>query len=136
MIMSGNAGQLGDGGVTSFPDVCRRIARFMRDFGATEAPTALEKAAELADALLKADGERLLTYAEAAELTGRSRDTIAKAVQKRRLPNQGRRGAPRVRVSDLHSVFPARGTPNASASAYDVGADARRLFGVRSGESA
>lgn len=134
---AGEVGRLPSEQASNLPDLFRWIARFFREYGGAEALASVyEKCAELAEAWLKEDGERLLTYAEAADLSGHSAQTIAKACQKGRLVNRGRKGVPRVRASDVRLAFPPREASRSPTSEYSVDADARFLVGFRSGEQA
>lgn len=67
-----------------------------------------------------------LTLTEAEKRTGRSRDHIGKLVRQGKIPNAGRKHAPRVRYRDLI----ARIKPKLAASktkGYDLASDARSL---------
>lgn len=81
-------------------------------------------------ALQRSGGETMLTLSEASAVSGYSIDHLARLLREGKLPNTGRKGAPRIRVTDL----PRRPrTPLAGSrpTPYDPDADARALRGVR-----
>jgi excisionase family DNA binding protein len=82
-------------------------------------------------ALKDAENE-VLSVQEAARRTGRSRDTIERAIRSNRLPNAGRQGKPKVRAGDL-GIFPRRIVAPEESAAYDVAADVRDLLVRRRG---
>jgi hypothetical protein len=82
------------------------------------------------DALQRLAGETMLKLSDAAAVSGYSRDHLARLLREGKLPNTGRKGAPRIRITDL----PRRpSTPLAGSrpTQYDPDADARALRGVR-----
>jgi hypothetical protein len=102
----------------------------------------------LADVVDVFDNEReiLLTLDNAAARSGYSPDHLARLIRQHRIPNSGRRGAPRIRLDDLpiRAGFTARsdtegpdGTSPHNAPAtpprYDPKTDARSLASRRSG---
>ena len=98
-----------------------------------------EAASELEAAVASAEG-RHLTLSEASELSGYHAETLARLIRHGRIPNAGRRGAPRIRLGDL----PRRTEAAARAASerrmdrvhtrqYDVAADARSLRSRRKG---
>jgi len=68
--------------------------------------------------------QRAVTLREAAGLTGYSVEHLARLIRQGRLPNAGRKYAPRILVGDLppHREFAIKRTRS-----YDVNADARTL---------
>lgn len=96
--------------------------------------------ADIAD-VFDDEAEVDLTLTDAAARSGYSRDHLARLVRQHRIPNSGRRGAPRVRLRDLPirpGVTPA---PDAHAGddaeltrrCYDPQTDARSLASRRLG---
>lgn len=82
-------------------------ARLFEEFGANaQAHTLRIAAAELQDAL-RAAQEEVLTLQQASELTGYSTDHLGRLIREEQIPNAGRKGAPRIRRSDL-PVKPGR----------------------------
>lgn len=92
------------------------------------APSAAEAfrtaAAELEEAVQAAHDEAL-TLDRAATESGYSKRRLRELVAEGRIPNAGRKHAPRIRRGDLPSR--ARGAPEAES--YDVDADADALIG-------
>lgn len=85
-------------------------------------------AQELRAALTQLEGE-VITLEQAATESGYSREHLARAVRTGRIPNAGRKGAPRVRRVDL-PVKPGS-LSNARLSDYDPITDARSLVSRR-----
>ncbi len=73
-------------------------------------------AAELREAV-RADQDRPLTVAEAALESGFSEDHLRREVASGRIPNAGRKGAPRIRRADLPLKRNGRGKTGASPEA-------------------
>jgi hypothetical protein len=92
--------------------------------------------ADLAD-LFQDEGDVDLTLADAAARSGYSRDHLARLVRQHRIPNSGRRGAPRVRLRDLPLRPGARANDDAPERprCYDPVTDARSLASRRLGAS-
>lgn len=88
--------------------------------------------AVLADLALIAGegGGDALTLREAAGESGYSPDHLSRLVREGRLPNVGRKHAPRVLRSDLPRRLKAK-VANGKVDAYDAAADARSLRAVR-----
>lgn len=112
-------------------DQIRAKAAELRDsFGDEARALTLEWAASLLECAIRKHADERLTLAEAALRSGYSSDHLARLVRDGRVPNAGRRGSPRIRAGDL----PAR-APRAVAApcprAYDPGADARAIAGLR-----
>jgi len=84
------------------------------------------------DSVLVEEANALLTLKEAARVTGYSRDHLERLVRGGAIPNAGRLGAPRVRLSDLPRRSP-RSLATGIDVAYDPVADARALRGRRKG---
>jgi hypothetical protein len=124
----------------SLPESWRKRAGFLREAAnANEAATAYEFAAKELDHWLAEQGDTLLTVRQAAERVARDPETIEKAIRDGRLPQAGKKGAPRVRARDLAARYGAvaltGGSPvgTARTNRYDVNADARSLLARRGG---
>ena len=101
-----------------------------------------EMLAELDRAILARDDDTL-TLNEASTVSGYTVDHLARLIRHGRIPNSGRRGAPRIRVRDI-PVRPGRvARPEddapSSTRCYDPRTDARSLstrrLGVFNGQS-
>ncbi|HZS57724.1 MAG TPA: hypothetical protein VFA43_00540 [Gemmatimonadaceae bacterium] len=81
--------------------------------------------------------EATLTLSDAALRSGYSRDHLARLVRQHRIPNRGRRGAPRVRLGALPIRPGARANDDADPAprCYDPLTDARSLASRRLGAS-
>jgi hypothetical protein len=86
------------------------------------------------------EAEVNLTLTDAAARSGYSRDHLARLVRQHRIPNSGRRGAPRVRLRDLPirpgvTIEPDAAGDDADLThrCYDPGTDARSLASRRLG---
>lgn len=101
--------------------------------------------ADLTD-VFDSEQEIVLTLDDAAVRSGYSRDHLARLIRQHRIPNSGRRGAPRIRLGDLPIrpgftvATPLKGldrtsTPDANPTrgCYDPRTDARSLASRRSG---
>lgn len=89
-------------------EAAKVVLELLSDFGATR---------DLAEA-------ELLTLRQAAKQSGYSEDHIGRLVREGKIPNSGRRGAPRIRVGDVPSP---REFARTRSRSYDVDADARML---------
>jgi hypothetical protein len=96
------------------PSVWRAEAERLRHYGAIGNATTLEAAAEQLDSALRADANVHLTIARAAAESGYSADHLERLLRDGRLPNVGRKHAPRVRRVDL----PRK--PNATSTGLTV----------------
>jgi hypothetical protein len=77
--------------------------------------------------LLEAEAETLLTLKEASDRSGYGEEHLGRLIREGKLPNGGRKGAPRLRVRDL----PRRPRGNrqpARPGTYNVSTDARALL--------
>jgi hypothetical protein len=90
---------------------------------APPAAEAFRVAADELDAELREAAGEALTLSEAAEESGYAPRTLRQMVAEGKLPNAGRRNAPRVRRADLPRR-PSKASPNG----YDAAADAARLM--------
>ena len=105
----------------------RGKASELRDsFGDEPRARALEWAAARFEHALASHTEERLTLDQAALRSGYSADHLARLIRDGRLPNAGRRGAPRVRAVDL-PVRPRRAVVADRPGAYDPVADARAI---------
>jgi excisionase family DNA binding protein len=104
----------------------------LRAYAAEDEARLAETMIERFEVALNAAENELLSVEEAARRTGRSRDTIERAIRKNRLPNAGRRGKPKVRAGDL-GIFPRRVVAPEEGTPYVVVADVRDLLVRRRG---
>lgn len=80
----------------------RAIAAELRRSAAAEgAARALERAAHDLEDALRREADETLSLQEAARVSGYSADHLARLVRQGKIPNAGRRNAPRVRRGDL-----------------------------------
>lgn len=108
------------------PTAWRERAAELRRWAAAEgAARALEAAAAELETALRAADDEPLTLSEAARESGYSVRRLRELIAEGRLPNAGRRGAPRIRRGDL----PRRAT---TAGGYDPREDARELLKLAS----
>jgi hypothetical protein len=77
-------------------------------------------------AIREAPLNELLSLSEAAERTGHTPDHIGRLVREGKVPNAGRKNAPRVRVRDLVTHLKPKVAPFPSTT-YDPDTDARSL---------
>ena len=77
--------------------------------------------------------EAVLSLPDAASRSGYSVEHLGRLIREGRLPNAGRRGAPRIRAADLPRKPPA--LVPAGPRAYDPRADARTLLDRQRGDS-
>ncbi len=85
------------------------------------------------EAVATAEDEALLILPEAASRSGYSAEHLGRMIREGRIPNAGRKGAPRIRTADLPRKPPA--LVPAGPRAYDPGADARTLLNRQRGGS-
>ena len=78
-------------------------------------------------ALMSGQSEAVMSLPEAAARSGYSVEHLGRLVRQGRVPNAGRKGAPRVKAADLPRK-PASLVP-AGPRSYDPVADARSLLG-------
>jgi len=108
----------------------------LNEYRAVAAQVNGEKICErvLADfnALREAEAHTVLTLAEAAIRSGYSEEHLGRLVRDGKIPNSGRRGAPRIRVGDL-PLRPATKVAGPRSAAYDPVTDARTLLNRRKG---
>jgi hypothetical protein len=113
------------------PAAWRDHAVRLRPFAPSAAHAFDVAAAQLERSLTEAD-ETLLTLGEAARASGYSSDHLGRLVRAGRIPNAGRRYAPRIRRRDLPRRARAA-VADAAQAVYDAGADARKLVSRRKG---
>jgi hypothetical protein len=109
------------------PGKWRLVATDLRRWGGAVPAEAIERcAAELQEAI-EAEQSRLLTLDEAAVISGYSRDHLGRQVSTGRIPNAGRRHAPRIRIADLPKKA-GKILALPKSAQYDPAADARDLL--------
>lgn len=81
-----------------------------------------------------ADDEELLTLAQAAVRSELSEDHLGRLIREGKIPNAGRRGAPRIRAADLPRRA-RRAFATTPHLAYDPVTDARSLRSRRGGRA-
>ncbi len=79
----------------------RTRAKLFRDHADESVARAYEKSATELDEWLREQDERLFDLQEAATLSGYSADHLGRLVRDGIIPNAGRTGAPKIRLSDL-----------------------------------
>lgn len=107
----------------------RRRAQEMRRFGALPNAASFEVAADELEAALRDENDQPLTLGQAAAESGYSEDHLGRELRLGRIPNAGKRHAPRIRRADL-----PRKPRHSSArpfGEYDPVADARSLLADR-----
>ena len=109
----------------------RTDAACLRLYGAVGQADLLETVAREVEEAASSEAERVLTLAQAAERTGYTVDHLGRLLREGRIPNVGRRSAPRIRVADLPRR--PRGLSQGINDAYDPTADARSLMSRRNG---
>ena len=82
------------------------------------------------DALQLAEGNITLMLSDAAAMSGYSADHLSRLLRDGKLPNVGRKGAPRIRLADLPRR-PCAPLASRRPKRYDPNADARALREVR-----
>lgn len=86
----------------NLPHLWRERAEQLREWGGSAAVARLwERAATELEQALRAAGGEVLTLTEAAAVCGLSRGHLSDMIRAGRLPNAGRKFAPRVRRADL-----------------------------------
>ncbi len=78
-------------------------------------------------AVIGSEENSLYTLKEAAVRCNLSRDHIGRLVSQGKIPNAGRKGAPRIRGADLPNPKLRRSVATWTGSLYDPVADARKL---------
>lgn len=105
---------------------------------APAAATAFTRAAEELEGLLRRQGHEELSLLAAARESGYTPDHLSRLIREGKIPNAGRRNAPRVRRADLPRKPSSGGTASPVAASdsrrYDPIADARTLLGRRGGQ--
>lgn len=105
--------------VTRWRDDARRLGE---DYGQEQVARVLKRVADDLEAALRTIDDEVLNLREASEATGYHEDHLGRLVKSGKIPNAGRKHAPRIRRGDL-PVKQGGGAPNASGG-YDKG----RLF--------
>ena len=88
--------------LTDLPATWRDKAGIFRDHAEEPLARAYEACAGELEQALAEDSQAPLTLSEAAEASGYSADHLGRMVRQGKIPNAGRRGAPRIRRADLH----------------------------------
>lgn len=78
------------------------------------------------ESLAQSESERTLTLAEASDMSGYSTDHLSRLLREGKIPNIGRKGAPRIRLADLPRR-PRKPLASRESRAYDPDADARSI---------
>ena len=110
--------------VESLADQWEADARLLREYCQESAAKVAELHAYQLREALRAAGDEPLTLAEAAAESGYSKRRLRELVAEGSVSNAGRRGAPRIRRSDL-----PRKAKEAS-NGFDAGAEARTIMGA------
>lgn len=104
---------------------------------APAAAIAFTRAAEELEAALRLQECEVLSLSAAARESAYSRDHLARLIRDGKIPNAGRRSAPRIRRADLPRKPSSGGIVSPVAASdgqqYDPRADARILLGRRGG---
>lgn len=87
--------------VASLPSQWRALAGTLRAHAAEGAALAYEAAADELDAASQREDAELLNLTQAAAESGYSADHLGREITRGRIPNAGRRNAPKVRRADL-----------------------------------
>lgn len=112
---------------SALPAQWRELGEQLASVGAMADPKKLlELCAQQLESGLRAAENDVLTLRDAARESGFSADYLGDLVQDGKIPNAGKKGAPRIRRGDL-----PRKPGNRTASAYDPTADAMQLLGGR-----
>lgn len=87
--------------IATLPMSWRAHAAELRRYGAELQAHVLEAVADELEDALQGEADALLTLEQAAEESGYSADHLGREVREGRIPNAGRRHAPRLRRGDL-----------------------------------
>jgi hypothetical protein len=101
---------------------CSDAERLSEYFGLDQHARLMQRMASELEAALRADADDLLNLRRAAQETGYSEDHLGRLVAEGKLPNAGRKHAPRIRRGDLPEKTGARAPDDAG------GYDTERLF--------
>lgn len=113
-------------------EIRSKAAELRENFGDEPRARALEWAAVRFEHALRQQADEHLTLSEASKRSGYSAEHIARLLRDGKLPNAGRRGAPRVRAGDL-PARPQRRVVRTTPGSYDPIADARALLSRQGG---
>jgi len=103
--------------IATLPVEWKARAKNLRRWASAEAAaTAWERAAAELEEALSRQSDRVLDLTQAAAVSGYSADHLGRLIRQGRIPNAGRRHAPRIRLSDLprkpgHAPTPAERLP-------------------------
>ena len=98
----------------ALPRTWRRLARALRRYGGETPATALESCAAELEATLRDRDDTTFSLVEAAKVSGYSADHLGRLVRDGKIPNAGRRGAPRIARRHL----PRKATPPAPPQSF------------------
>lgn len=85
----------------ALPTVWRQRAAYLEQFGDPTSARLWKLAAVELEHALKAFGDEPLTLVDAAQLSGYTADHLGWLVKTKKIPNAGRKHAPRIRRTDL-----------------------------------
>jgi hypothetical protein len=85
----------------ALPECWRSLATSFEQFGGSTQAQALQCCANMLEQALHARDEALLTLEEAERVSGYSGDHLRRLVREGKIPNAGRRYAPRIRRRDV-----------------------------------
>jgi hypothetical protein len=88
----------------------KRSAETFRRFGDVERATMIDTMTGELQEALHVEAEETVNLTQAAERSGLTADYLGRLVRNGRIPNVGRKNAPRVRVCDLPRIAPAKPT--------------------------
>lgn len=83
------------------PGAWRLKAQLFREHHEAPVAIAYEKCANALEEALHQEGDTPLTLADAAERSGFSRDHLSRLIREGKIPNAGRKGAPRIAFRHL-----------------------------------
>jgi hypothetical protein len=110
------------------PAYLRADADRMDRYGVNLVAPALRAIADMVEAALRAESDAALTLAEAAAESGLSSDHLGRLVRRGKVPNVGRKHAPRIARGALPRKARVAGS---RPMPYDPAADARSLLAGR-----
>ena len=87
--------------LNDLPECWRSLATSFEQFGGSAQAHALRACASMLEQAIHVRDEALLTLEEAERVSGYSGDHLGRLVREGKIPNAGRRHAPRIRQRDL-----------------------------------
>ena len=110
--------------VTHLPERWRQIADALEEIKVQEASAVLRLVAEQLERALDAHDSQPLTLRQAAEESGYSEDSLGDLIRKKKIPNAGEKGAPRILRQHLprkpRKVAKGQGDSPGSATASEI----------------